>query len=70
MITANLLAAKPARWQMLWRNAIRDPLELLDVLGLGHLGASLGAQAAQAFPLRVPRSWTRPVTLPPAPSSW
>lgn len=57
MITANPLAAKPARWQMLWRDAIRDPLELLEVLGLGHLGASLGAQAAQAFPLRVPRGF-------------
>lgn len=57
MITANPLAAKPARWQMLWRDAIRDPLELLDVLGLGHLGACLGTQAAQAFPLRVPRGF-------------
>lgn len=57
MITANPLAAKPVRWQMLWRDAIRDPLELLDVLGLGHLGERLGAQASQAFPLRVPRGF-------------
>jgi len=57
MITANPLPAKPPRWQMLWREAIRDPHELLSLLGLEHLRDRLGAQAMQSFPLRVPRGF-------------
>lgn len=50
-------AAAPPRWQALWREAVRDPRELLALLGLdaGSLGVS-DAAAAQ-FPLRVPRGF-------------
>lgn len=45
------------RWQAHWRQAIRDPAELLALLGLqaGDLGVS--AQALAQFPLRVPRGF-------------
>ena len=44
MITAKPLspqqnaAAGPVRWQALWRDAIRDPQELLALLGLRRRG--------------------------------
>ncbi len=45
------------RWQQLWRQAIRDPAELLARLGLepGPLGVS--PQAADQFALRVPEGF-------------
>lgn len=50
------LPATGVRWQQLWRDAIRDPAELLALLGLdGVVDASAGA-AAQ-FALRVPRGF-------------
>lgn len=66
MITAPLLPAQAARrlpgvdtarWQDLWRDAIRDPRELLSLLGLDQLAGSLSARAAEQFPLRVPRGF-------------
>lgn len=57
MITAKPLPAKQPGWQALWREAIRDPLELLRVLGLESLGGRLGAQAQRDFPMRVPRGF-------------
>lgn len=66
MITAPLLPAQAARrrpqaettrWQDLWRDAIRDPRELLALLGLDHLADKLSAAAADQFPLRVPRGF-------------
>lgn len=47
----------PARWQELWRGAIRDPAELLALLGLPGLAARVSADAAAQFPLRVPRGF-------------
>jgi len=47
----------PARWQALWREAVRDPRELLDILALPQLAARVSAEAAAAFPLRVPRGF-------------
>ena len=47
----------PARWQELWRDAIRDPAELLALLGLPGLAARVSADAAAQFPLRVPRGF-------------
>ncbi len=55
-------------WQRLWRDAIRDPHELLDLLDLAPLAARLSGAAAAAtapvatspagvFPLRVPRGF-------------
>lgn len=57
MITANPVPAQPRRWQALWREAIRDPRELLDLLGLPELAARLSPAAAAQFPLRVPRGF-------------
>ena len=51
-------AAVPApRWQQLWRDAVRDPRELLSLLGLESLAAQLSEAAAAQFPLRVPRGF-------------
>ena len=53
MITAQALCAQP-RWQQIWRDAIRDPHELLRLLDLPWLGANLSPAAAAQFQLRVP----------------
>ena len=61
MITVHPLHAQPAnirdvpqqpRWQQLWRDAVRDPRELLALL---DLDAIVSEAAAAQFPLRVPR---------------
>ena len=44
-------------WRELWRDAIRDPRELLELLGLEHLSGRLSDAAAKQFPLRVPRGF-------------
>jgi len=44
-------------WKRAWRDAVRDPRELLEMLGLGHLAATLSDAAAAQFPLRVPRGF-------------
>ena len=50
-------SARP-RWQQLWREAVRDPHELLGMLGLGALATRVSAMAGGgAFPLRVPRGF-------------
>ena len=56
MITAQARSAQP-RWQQLWRDAVRDPRELLRLVGLHDLGATLSDAAAAQFPLRVPRGF-------------
>lgn len=48
---------QPARWQQLWRDAVRDPHELLELLGLQALSANLSNDAAAQFPLRVPHGF-------------
>ena len=50
-------ATVPPRWQQLWREAVRDPRELLSLLGLAHLAGHLSEDAATQFPLRVPRGF-------------
>jgi EF-P beta-lysylation protein EpmB len=50
-------ATIPSRWQQLWREAVRDPRELLSLLGLAHLAGQLSEDAARQFPLRVPRGF-------------
>ncbi len=58
MITASPLPAQqPRTWQRLWREAIVDPRELLELLGLGHLAASLLPAHDTGFALRVPRGF-------------
>ena len=49
--------AEPVRWQTHWRQAIRDPRELLTLLGLEALAAGISDAAAAQFPLRVPRGF-------------
>ena len=49
--------SEPRRWQALWREAVRDPRELLGLLGLDRLGEDLSDAAAAQFPLRVPRGF-------------
>jgi EF-P beta-lysylation protein EpmB len=55
MIPAKRLSAQPARWQELWRDAIRDPRELLDLVGLSHRGDLVAGDAG--FAMRVPRGF-------------
>ena len=44
-------------WKRLWREAIRDPRELLATLGLDRLADRVGDAAIAQFPLRVPRGF-------------
>ncbi len=46
-----------ARWQQLWRDAVREPRELLSLLGLQGPNLGLSDAAAAQFPLRVPRGF-------------
>ena len=50
-------ALVPVRWQQALREAVRDPRELLDLLGLDRLAPRLSAEAMVQFPLRVPRGF-------------
>ena len=45
------------RWRQAWREAVRDPRELLAMLGLDDRAAGMSDAAAAGFPLRVPRSF-------------
>lgn len=47
----------PRNWQQLWREAVRDPRELLALLGLEGRVPDISAEAAAQFPLRVPRGF-------------
>lgn len=49
-------AARPG-WQQLWREAIRDPRELVLLLGLDQAAINMSEAAAAQFPLRVPRGF-------------
>jgi len=55
----NTVTALPARqrWQQAWREAVRDPRELLSMLGLNTAALRISGEAAQQFPLRVPRGF-------------
>jgi EF-P beta-lysylation protein EpmB len=66
MSTSRLLTrgTAPATWQQELASAITDPAELLRELGLDPAlletgGVNAMTQAAQAFPLRVPRAFVR-----------
>jgi EF-P beta-lysylation protein EpmB len=57
MITASPHRAQPRRpWQLLWREAVTDPHELLDLLDLSHLADGL-LPGDTGFALRVPRGF-------------
>lgn len=57
MIPAAPLPLQPPGWQQLWRDAVRDPRELLSLLGLDVLADRISDDAAAQFPLRVPRGF-------------
>ena len=42
-------------WRRAWREAVRDPRELLSMLGLEALAGRIAPEAASAFPLRAMR---------------
>ena len=48
------LAIATPDWKRLWRDAVRDPRELLGLLGLESLAERISDAAAAQFPLRVP----------------
>ena len=54
---ARAAPSEPVRWQQLWREAIRDPRELLALLGLEALADRISDEAARQFSLRVPRGF-------------
>ncbi|MBK6729373.1 MAG: EF-P beta-lysylation protein EpmB [Xanthomonadales bacterium] len=57
MIPTTPRSLQPTGWQQLWREAITDPDELLDVLGLPALRGRLAQMGRAVFPLRVPRGY-------------
>ena len=52
-----ILTLPDDRWQAHWRQAIRDPAELLAILGLDAKAAGVSADALAQFALRVPRGF-------------
>jgi L-lysine 2,3-aminomutase len=58
-LSATPLAA-PVRWQQRWREAIRDPRELLRQLGLDPVALGVSDEAASQFAVRVGRRSIRP----------
>jgi len=57
MIPGTPLWRQGPDWQTALGQAITDPAELLDLLGLGHEWLPAARDAARAFPLRVPRAF-------------
>lgn len=57
MITVKALSSQINSWQSLWRNSIRDPHELLQVLGLQGFEGLLSPLAEQQFKMRVTRGF-------------
>jgi EF-P beta-lysylation protein EpmB len=49
----------PPRWQQALADAITDPLELIELLGLDPVLAAHASTGAGRFPLRVPRSFVQ-----------
>jgi EF-P beta-lysylation protein EpmB len=60
MITAQPLSLQPpapADWRQQWRDCVRDPRELLALVGLSSLASRISDAAAAQFPVRVPRAF-------------
>ena len=57
MITAAPTALHPPAWQQAWRDAVRDPAELLALVGLDPSAYVQGSALGAGFPLRVPRGF-------------
>jgi EF-P beta-lysylation protein EpmB len=52
-----LQPAVAPHWRQAWRETVRDPRELLAMLGLDALAGGISDAAAAQFPLRVPRGF-------------
>ncbi len=59
MITASTARGQPQDWRIAWRQALTDPRELLDRLGLAHQAARLLPSSDTGFAMRVPDSYVR-----------
>jgi EF-P beta-lysylation protein EpmB len=57
MISATAPRAHPGGWQREWREAVTDPAELLELLGLASLAPALPPEGPVGFALRVPRAF-------------
>lgn len=57
MIAASPAHPQPSDWRRLWREAVTDPAELLDRLGLAGRAAELLPGADTGFPVRVPAGY-------------
>lgn len=57
MIPAKPLSPQIPNWQQLWRDSLRDPLELLEMLGLSDFSERISGQAQTDFAFRVPRGF-------------
>ncbi|MBB1471576.1 EF-P beta-lysylation protein EpmB [Luteimonas sp. MC1782] len=57
MILAAPLPMQPRGWQQAWRDSVRDPRELLALLGLEAEAGAVPEAALAAFALRVPRAF-------------
>lgn len=57
MITVKPHSPQIATWQSLWRDSIRDPEELLELLGLQGFSDRISPLAQSQFALRVPRGF-------------
>jgi len=55
-LSASPLPSAP-RWQQLWRQAVREPAELLAMLGLDPTRMGVSLAATQAFAQRVPQGF-------------
>lgn len=57
MIAATPLSTQATDWRLQWREAVTDPAQLLDLLGLNGIADRLRDVPRQQFGLRVPRSF-------------
>jgi len=57
MIPAPAPSRQPPAWQRALQQAITDPAELLEVVGLGREWLEPARAAARLFPLKVPRGY-------------
>lgn len=57
MIPVKPLPAQIPNWQQLWRDSLRDPLELLEMLGLAGFSDRISVKSGAAFAFRVPRGF-------------
>ncbi len=62
MIAVSRLAGQSGRWQDTLREAVTDPAELLEVLGLDPALHGPALEAAARFPLKVPRPFLERIT--------